>query len=82
MFINMHLCSLSLFAIWPARAPKRGSAEFNRLSQNYTVPTTGSGRSKGGQAGMQLAALPVTILMAIITGLITGMNYSVTSFFI
>ena len=63
---------LSLFAIWPARAPKRGTAEFARLIRNYTLPTNGSGRSKGGQAGMQLAAIPVTILIAVISGLLTG----------
>ena len=82
MYINIHLCSRSLFAIWPARAPKRGSAEFTRLSQNYTVPANGSGRSKGGQAAMQFAALPVTMLMAILTGLITGATHSVNLFFI
>ena len=73
------LCSISLFSIWPARAPKRGTAEFVRLSQNYTLPTTGSGRSKGGQAGMQLAAIPVTILISIICGLLTGLSNSVSA---
>eukprot|EP00795_Rhopilema_esculentum_P004944 gene4944-21286_t len=61
-----------LYAIWPARAPKPGTAEFLRLSRNYTLPLNGVGRSKGDQAGMQLAAIAVTILIAIFGGLMTG----------
>ena len=62
----------SLFSIWPARAPAAGTAEFIRLSANYTVPIGGVGRTPGVQAGMQAAAIPLTMIIAIIGGLITG----------
>ena len=45
-----------------------------RLSANYTVPIGGVGRTPGVQAGMQAAAIPLTMIMAIIGGLITGME--------
>eukprot|EP00794_Sanderia_malayensis_P008260 gene8260-9143_t len=62
-----------LFSIYPARAPKNGTAEFLNLSLKYTVPLDGKGRSNSKQAGMQLAAMFCSLVISIIGGAIAGL---------
>ena len=58
-----------MYVFYPARAPKVGTPEY--LSLTGSVPA-GEGRTALEQSGYQLAALGVTLGVAIVGGLITG----------
>eukprot|EP00794_Sanderia_malayensis_P008262 gene8262-9145_t len=62
-----------LFSIYPARAPKNGTAEFASKSLMYTLPSNGKGRSKSVQGGMQLAAMFCSLGISILGGAMTGL---------
>ncbi len=63
----------SLYSILPEMVPENGTKAFTELQAKFTVPLTpGSGRSAGYQAGMQLLALAVTLLFAIVGGALVG----------
>ena len=60
----------TLYKYYPARAPRVNATTGN---EGVTLrATTGLGRSAGEQAGFQLAALSVTIGLALVFGLATG----------
>lgn len=63
----------SLYQIFPERAPEEGSADLARL--RYYIPDleAGSGRSAGAQAGNQILALLISMGIAIVGGLATGL---------
>ena len=61
----------SLYALFPARAPK-DSDDIAADPERYGNAETGEGWSAGRQAAMQAAALGLTIAMAIVGGIITG----------
>ncbi|KAB0799460.1 hypothetical protein PPYR_07340 [Photinus pyralis] len=56
-----------LYEIWPARAPTTA-----QHTPEVGSPIIGDGRSASVQAGYQLLAVVVTLLIAIIAGVITG----------
>ena len=62
----------SLYQQFPARAPAKNSSHFQ---DNSGLPLfiPGDGRSAADQAGYQLLALGVTLVIAVAGGLITGM---------
>jgi ammonium transporter Rh len=63
---------LSLYQQFPARAPTQNSSQIHGNPElTHLIP--GEGRSAGDQAGYQLLALAVTLLIASVGGLITGM---------
>lgn len=62
----------SLYQQFPARAPAlNNSHSHDKSGLPPFIP--GDGRSAGDQAGYQLLALGVTLVIAIVGGLITGM---------
>jgi ammonium transporter Rh len=62
----------SLYQQFPARAPAKNSSHiYDNSEPSLIIP--GDGRSAGEQAGYQLLALGVTLVIAIAGGLITGM---------
>jgi ammonium transporter Rh len=60
---------LSLYQQFPARAPAKNSTHDNPA---LSLLAPGDGRSAGDQAGFQLLALGVTVLIALSGGLVTG----------
>lgn len=69
---------LSLYEFFPARVPVANTTEFNTLNTSFVGHNFGEsldpgyGRSALSQAGYQALALNVTILIAIVGGVITG----------
>lgn len=57
----------SLYEIFPARAPENAMP-----STEHTFLKSGDGRTAQAQAGYQILALVVTIVIAIVSGFITG----------
>ena len=70
-YINL-LCSL--YQVFPLRAPM-DSANSTALAdiQEYLNVDAGLGRSAVEQGGYQMLALVVTLIVAIVSGMITGM---------
>lgn len=67
----------SLYELFPARVPADNTSEYAVLSHNFTQHGYGKldpgyGRTAGGQAAFQAIALGVTIIVAIVGGVITG----------
>jgi len=62
----------SLYTVFPARAPTLNSTQYFEWVKSVPDATGGLGRSAGVQAGYQLAALAVTMAIALLGGLITG----------
>jgi ammonium transporter Rh len=63
---------LSLYQQFPARAPVENSSQIHDNPQlSLLIP--GDGRSAGDQAGYQLLALGITLVIAVAGGIITGM---------
>lgn len=63
---------LSLYQQFPARAPAENSSQTHD-NPGLSLLIPGDGRSAGDQAGFQLLALGVTLVIAVAGGLITGM---------
>ena len=61
----------TLYKYYPARAPRVNAT--SGIEGVTLRATTGLGRSAGEQAGFQLAALSVTIGLALVFGLVTGL---------
>ena len=63
-----------MYEIFPARTPELNTTEYFALQDEYPGVefTPGLGRSAGKQAGYQLVAAAVTLLMAIVGGAVTG----------
>lgn len=62
----------SLYTLYPARAPLKNSTQLLELQKFSPVPA-GEGRKATFQALYQLACLGITIVLAIVGGLITGL---------
>jgi len=63
-----------LFVIWGARSPSANSTMYaEALQKNIMVDGLGDGRGAGMQAAMQLFAIVVTLGVAIVGGLLTGL---------
>ena len=65
-------CFFSLYQIFPARAPGNGT-DLMAIQGALAGVEAGEGRTAGVQAGFQMAALAVTLLIAIISGSLVGM---------
>ncbi|KAK9304112.1 hypothetical protein QLX08_004388 [Tetragonisca angustula] len=61
----------SLYEIFPARAPS-SEAKLAEMRDNYGI-SAGLNRTAGEQAGYQLLVLAITVGIAIVSGLITGL---------
>ena len=62
-----------LYVFYPARTPLINSPEYLQFNLTNTEFSEGGlGRSAGVQAGYQLAGLAVTLGLAIVTGILTG----------
>ena len=64
--------SFSLYMIFPARAPVLNSTQYFELVEFDPDVVDGLGWSAGKQAGFQFAALAVTLVVAILGGVLTG----------
>ncbi|KAF2368305.1 Ammonium transporter AmtB-like domain [Trinorchestia longiramus] len=64
---------LSLYLIFPLRAPENGTAKLVQIQHELPEVTPGVGRSASMQASFQLLALLVTLAMSIVGGIITGL---------
>jgi ammonium transporter Rh len=64
--------SCSLYLQFPARAPHSNSSALNDVNEVLMFLEPGDNRSALQQAGFQLAALMVTMVVAIVGGLLTG----------
>lgn len=62
----------SLYMIFPARAPVLNSTQYFELVEFDPDVVDGLGWSAGKQAGFQFAALAVTLVVAILGGVLTG----------
>lgn len=62
----------SLYLQFPARAPHSNSSALNDVNEVLMFLEPGDNRSALQQAGYQLAALMVTLVVAIVGGLLTG----------
>ncbi|CAD5113067.1 DgyrCDS2262 [Dimorphilus gyrociliatus] len=62
----------SLYIIYPSRAPVEGILKSNLTNEDYLIEP-GSGRSASSQALYQLAAIFVTLGIAILGGVVTGL---------
>ncbi|XP_015594094.1 ammonium transporter Rh type A isoform X2 [Cephus cinctus] len=69
----------SLYAIFPARAPS-SEAKLAEIRDDYNRISAGFDRTAGEQAAYQLLALLVTLGIAIVSGLITGLILRMTMF--
>ena len=58
--------------IFPARAPVLNSTQYFELVEFDPGAVDGLGWSAGKQAGFQFAALAVTLVVAILGGVLTG----------
>ncbi|CAH1797863.1 unnamed protein product, partial [Owenia fusiformis] len=71
-----HFCKtimyFSLYITFPARAPVFNTTELLEINNVFTIDA-GDGRTASVQAGMQAAALAMTLVVAIIGGIITGL---------
>ena len=65
-----------MFVIWGARTPAAGTPQFEEAKAanltSFFEPASVPGRTAGGQAGFQAAAIAVTLVFAIVGGLFTG----------
>ena len=64
--------SSSLYLQYPARSPLNGSNDLVVLRQDLVKAEPGLNRTASEQAIYQLAALGITLLIAIVGGAITG----------
>ena len=64
--------SFSLYTIFPARAPVLNSTQYIELVELNPDAVAGLGWSAGKQAGFQFVALAVTLVVAILGGVLTG----------
>ncbi|XP_071547960.1 ammonium transporter Rh type B-like isoform X2 [Panulirus ornatus] len=63
----------SLYEIFPDRAPPVDTADLERLQRLLPDLEAGSGRSASSQAGNQILALIITLVISIAGGLATGL---------
>ncbi|XP_017885470.1 ammonium transporter Rh type A isoform X2 [Ceratina calcarata] len=69
----------SLYEIFPARTPSSGP-RLAEITDNHGMTPPGLDRTAGQQAAYQLFALAITLGIAIVSGLITGMMMRVSIF--
>lgn len=70
-----------LFAFYPSRVPSSNSTEYLQLNLTSTIYNSGGdGRSGLSQGGFQMAALGVTLFLAILSGTLTGLLMRVPIF--
>lgn len=62
----------SLYVMFPAMAPTNSSSRWSDLPEEWAVGV-GSDRSAGVQAGMQLLALVISLVFALVGGATTGL---------
>lgn len=63
-----------LFNIWAARTPKRNTTMYDAaIARNIQLSSDGIGRSAKEQGGYQIAAMFVTLLLAVFGGCVTGL---------
>ena len=62
----------SLYQIFPARAPVMNSTEVHNIQDISSEVLEGSGKTALAQGGYQILALAVTLCLATVGGLITG----------
>ncbi|XP_047487124.1 ammonium transporter Rh type B-like [Penaeus chinensis] len=62
----------SLYEIFPNRVPAADTEDFLRLQTSLPDLEAGPGYSAGGQAGNQILALLITLVIAVVGGVITG----------
>jgi ammonium transporter Rh len=63
----------SLYRQFPARAPLANTAEFSDIQKHFQGIEAGLGRTAHQQGGYQIAALAMTLAVAIVGGLVTGL---------
>ena len=71
-YANNQLFAFSLYRLFPAVAPMKNSTAYNELNQFEPDIPAGLGRTIGKQAAFQASGLVLSIVNAIIGGLITG----------
>jgi hypothetical protein len=64
----------SLYRQFPARSPLNSSSEFSKIQYYDLKIDPGRERTALQQAGFQIVTLIVTLVIAIIGGLVTGEN--------
>ncbi|XP_042218654.1 ammonium transporter Rh type A-like isoform X2 [Homarus americanus] len=70
----------SLYQIFPARAPVEGSEDLLRLQEFIPDLEAGSGLSASGQAANQILALIITLAIATVGGIVTGLVLKLSPF--
>ena len=89
-FLSIFFCYLaseetygdSFFMIFPRAAPNEGNNNLRELQKNYPgMIEPGENRTMETQALMQLAALVITIVLSVVSGMVTGILLNVQSVF-
>jgi len=89
-FLSIFFCYLaseetygdSFFMIFPRAAPNEGNNNLRELQKNYRdMIEPGENRTMETQALMQLAALVITIVISVVSGMVTGILLNVQSVF-
>jgi len=89
-FLSIFFCYLaseetygdSFFMIFPRAAPNEGNNNLRELQKNYPgMIEPGENRTMETQALMQLAALVITIVISVVSGMVTGILLNVQSVF-
>lgn len=78
-FATQEVYGPRLFLIYKARAPEAFSAELKEIQHSLIQVLPGEDRSALGQATYQVIGLAVTIVVAVISGIFTGLILKVTS---
>jgi len=71
----------SLYLTFPRCAPEEGSDELTAAQAELGSIEAGEGRSQSTQAAFQVAALAITLALAIVSGAVTGLLLNVQSLF-
>ena len=75
VFLFRHFFLLnSLYRQFPARAPLANTTEFLEIRKYTNSVEPGLGRTASEQAGYQMVALCVTLAIAVVGGVVTGMQ--------
>lgn len=64
-----------MYSLWSARAPKKNSTKYLRLTNLGVTFDAGEGRSAKAQAGYQIAGLAVALAIAVLGGIVTGNEF-------
>lgn len=70
--LTLFIVLFSLYSTFPALTPRNNTKEFFNAQFYGTIVKHGLGRSASQQAGYQIAALVLSMAIAVVGGFVTG----------